>query len=128
MTSVSRSSAAQEQASYQGPERRRRRVYVTANHEYFCRDGLCVAVRDVRTGAFLSQHVALGRHASAAIRMRPSGRPGGIESIVVPDQARPGERMHFALSAEDRHDVLTGPLRAVERPAREVVAEYEPAE
>ena len=35
---------------YRGTERRRHRVYMTRNTEYHFRDGVCVAVRDRRTG------------------------------------------------------------------------------
>ena len=108
---------------YSGPERRRHRVYVTQHHEYHCKDGICVAVRDVTTGAFLQGHAAIGRLASGAVRLRDDG---AIESIVPPENAGPGERMHFAFDSDDRRDVLTSSLRSVERPPRDVVAIYEP--
>jgi hypothetical protein len=110
-------------AEYSGPERRRYRVYVTQRHEYHCKEGLCVAVRDVATGAFLPKHPAIGRRASGAIRLRPGG---AIESVAPPESAGPGERMHFAFDADDRHDVLTSELREVARPPRDVVGIYEP--
>src|SRR6185312_10299224 len=110
-------------AHYSGPERRRRRVYVTQNHEYHCKDGVCVAVRDTRTGAFLRNHTAIGKKASAAVTLSQ----GGIASIALPEDARPGERMHFALGVDDRRDVLTSPLRSIERPARELVEQYDKA-
>jgi len=110
-------------AQYSGPERRRNRVYVTHHHEYHCKDGLCVAVREVGTGAFLSNHPAIGRLASGAVRLRDDG---GIESIVPPENAEPGERMHFAFDSDDRSDVLTSSLRSVGRPPRDVDRMYEP--
>jgi hypothetical protein len=33
--------------------------------------------------------------------------------------------MHFAVDVDDRRDVLTSSVTAIERPPREVVAEYE---
>jgi hypothetical protein len=114
---------ASDSPQYSGPERRRHRVYVTQHHEYHCKDGICVAVRDVHTGAFLPSHMAIGRSASGAVRLRADG---GIESIVPPENAEPGERMHFAFDADDRRDVLTSSLREVGRPERAVVAIYEP--
>jgi hypothetical protein len=108
-------------SGYSGPDRRRRRVYVTENHEYHCKDGICVAVREVGTGEFIAS-TAVGKQVSAVVRFR---RNGGIESIGVPDEAKPGERMHFANSIEDSRDVLTGPLQSIERPEREVLARYE---
>ena len=97
---------------YSGPERRRHRVYVTQHHEYHCKDGICVAVREVGSGEFIAS-TAVGKQVSAVVRFRSNG---AIESIGVPDEAKPGERMHFANSTEDSRDVLTGPLKSIERP------------
>jgi hypothetical protein len=108
---------------YSGPNRRRRRVYVTENHEYHCKDGICVAVRDVKTGEFLPRSSAIGRRATGAVVFNETG----IRSISPPEQASPGQRMHFASGVEDRGDVLTSALRSVERPPREVVAKYDAA-
>jgi hypothetical protein len=108
---------------YSGPDRRRRRVYVTQNHEYHCKDGVCLAVRDLRTGAFLRTHRALGKKASAAVTLAN----GGISSIAAPDEARPGERLHFVSGPDDQRDVLTSPITSIERPPREVVAQYDKA-
>jgi hypothetical protein len=106
---------------YQGPDRRRRRVYVTQNHEYHCKDGICVAVRDLQTGEFLPRHTAVGKKATGALLLRGSG----IETIVPPEKAEPGLRMHFAENLDDRHDVLTSSVKSIERPPRDVLAEYE---
>jgi hypothetical protein len=106
--------------NYAGPERRRRRVYVTQNHEYHCLDGVCIAVRDVETEAFLPKHTAVGKTVSSALRLGANG----IESISPPDEAHPGERIHFANGIDDPRDVLTSPLRTIERPTREVIAQY----
>jgi hypothetical protein len=106
---------------YQGPDRRRRRVYVTQNHEYHCKDGICVAVRDTQTGAFVPKHPAVGKTVTGALLFRG----GGIASMSPPEQATPGQRIHLALDAEDRSDVLTSTLKAVGRPAREIVAQYD---
>ena len=106
---------------YTGPERRRRRVYVTQNHEYHCKDGVCVAVRDLRSGEFLETHPALRKTVTVSIRMAN----GSIAQISAPEDARPGARAHFSISPDDRHDVLTSALTAVERPQREVVLVYE---
>jgi hypothetical protein len=108
---------------YSGPDRRRRRVYVTQNREYHCKDGVCLAVRDRGTGEFLKGHRAIGKHVSAAVTLAN----GGVASIAMPDEARPGERMHFVSGPEDPKDVLTSPLLSVERPPREVVALYDVA-
>jgi hypothetical protein len=107
---------------YAGPERRRRRVYVTQHHEYHCKDGICIAVRDVESGSFLPSNSAIGRKASGSVLLRD----GGIASFSPPERPSPGERMHFAYDSEDRGDILTSRLRSVERPPRDVVAMYEP--
>jgi hypothetical protein len=112
--------SASTQASYSGPERRTRRVYVTKNHEYHTKDGVCVAVRDTRTGEFLGRHSALGKKVTGAVVLSESG----IESISPPEAATLGQRIHFAVDVDDRRDVLTSSVTAIERPPREVVAKY----
>jgi hypothetical protein len=52
-------------------------------------------------------------------------RPGGIESIRSVDDAVPGERMHFVAGVDDPRDVLTGPLKEIGRPPRDVIAQYD---
>ncbi|MGO8999684.1 MAG: hypothetical protein ACLQVI_40685 [Polyangiaceae bacterium] len=108
---------------YAGPDRRRRRVYVTRNHEYHCKDGICVAVRDAQTGEFLPKHTAVGKRATGALVFNGAG----IESVTSPEEAAPGQRMHFAVDVDDRCDVLTSALKSVERPPREIVAKYDRA-
>ena len=107
---------------YSGPDRRRRRVYVTQNHEYHCKDGICVAVRSLRTRAFVPTHPAVGKTLAGALVLSR----GGLQSISPPEEAVPGQRMHFATDADDRTDVLTSSLQSIERPPRDVVAEYAP--
>lgn len=107
-------------ASYSGPDRRAHRVFVTLNHEYHCKNGICVAVRDTQSGAFIAGHSAIGKKLSAAVLLGQDG----IEEIALPENARVGQRLHFASHAEDRHDLLTSPLRAIERPAKEIVERY----
>ena len=55
--------------SYQGVERRRFFTYVTRNTEYHFHDGICVAVRDRRTGQFLAAHVARGMRLVGGVNM-----------------------------------------------------------
>ena len=106
---------------YSGPDRRRRYVYVTKNHEYHCLDGICIAVRDLYTEEFVREHAAIGKQVSAGVRMNN----GVIESISPPERVSPGERMHFVEGVDDPRDVLTSPLHKVARPPRETVAEYD---
>ncbi|HEY2510294.1 MAG TPA: hypothetical protein VGI39_05545 [Polyangiaceae bacterium] len=106
---------------YAGPERRRRRVYVTQNREYHCRDEICIAVRDLQTGQFIDGHRAIGKTATAAVAMQGSL----IASISSPATASPGVRMQFSEHPDDPDDVLTSELIAIARPLRAVVEQYE---
>ena len=101
---------------YRGSERRRHRVYMTRNTEYHFRDGFCVAVRDRRSGDFLHGHLALQRRVHGGLRFFPDG-------AIAPNPGEPqaGESLYF--SAEGR-DLVTSPLEAVERPAKEIVEAY----
>ena len=101
---------------YGGPERRRHRVFVTRNTEYHFRDGVCIAVRDRRTGEFLHGHLALCRTVQGGIRFFPSG-------AIVPNtgEPRPGESIYFA---NGERDLITSPLEKVERPSRELTQAY----
>ncbi len=45
---------------YSGPERRVHTVFHTRNREYHVRSGVCVAVRDLKTGIWISNHEAIG--------------------------------------------------------------------
>ncbi|HEY2517822.1 MAG TPA: hypothetical protein VGI39_43430 [Polyangiaceae bacterium] len=108
--------------AYSGPERRRRRVYVTQNHEYHCQDGVCVAVRDRGSRELSRVHPAVGKRMVGAVVLNGAG---GIASIAAPEDAAPGQRVHFAVGTDDRNDVLTSSLRSIERPARDVVAQYD---
>jgi hypothetical protein len=109
-------SSAMRGAAYDGPERRRHRVYVTRNTEYHFRDGLCVAVRDRHSGSFLPGHLALKRRVQGGLRFFTSG-------AIVPNagEPQPGEALYFAAG---ERELVTSPLERVERPAAHVVAAY----
>ena len=106
-------------ANYNGPERRRHRVFVTRNTEYHFRDGVCVAVRDRRTGEFLHGHLALCRSVEGGIKFYPNG-------AIVPNagEPRPGESIYFA---NGERDLITSPLERVERPSCELTRAYPPS-
>ena len=103
-------------SEYQGEERRRHRVYLTRNTEYHFRDGVCVAVRDRRTGDFLPGHLALRRPLFGGLRFFMNG-------ALLPNPGEPkiGEALFFG---EGGRDLITSPLQAVERPAPDMVAHY----
>ena len=114
------------ESDYRGPERRRHRVFVTRNTEYHFRDGFCIAVRDRRTGDFLEGHLALQRRVNGGLRFFPNG---GISPND--GEPKPGESLYFAGDGRDPHgeqararELVTSPLEAVERPARDLVDAY----
>ncbi len=101
---------------YVGKERRHHRVYVTRNTEYHFRDGLCVAVRDRRSGDWLPGHLALRRSLFGSIRFFMNGA-----MMPHPGEPRVGEALFFVDGARD---LVTSPLVRVDRPARELVSQY----
>jgi hypothetical protein len=103
-------------SSYRGPERRIHQMYVTRNTEYHFRGGICVAVRDKRTGQWVQEHQALGRNISGAIRFNDVG-----DAYPALTQPSVGDAIFFAVGGPD---VVTSCLTAIERPERSVVVEY----
>jgi hypothetical protein len=101
---------------YRGVERRRHSMYVTRNTEYHFRDGLCVAVRDRRSGEWLPGHVALHRAVTGSIKFFPNGaiRP----TLGCP---RVGESLLFATGGRD---LVTSSLLEVARPEKALVQSY----
>ncbi|MCP4604305.1 MAG: hypothetical protein GY847_27920 [Proteobacteria bacterium] len=57
--------------SYKGPERRIHNVFVTHNREYHVRSGLCIAVRDRKTGVWISNHEAVDMMLEENLRANP---------------------------------------------------------
>ncbi len=110
------SSSSSSLADYRGPERRAHRMFVTQNTEYHLRQGVCVAVRDRRTDSWLDGHLAVGRALTGAVRLGPDGRakPGETEPS-------PGDALYFSDGARQ---LVTSAVCSVERPSREVVADY----
>ena len=53
--------------SYDGLNRRVHTCFITRNREYHVRSGVCVAVRDRETTAWIAGHSALGMHLIAAV-------------------------------------------------------------
>jgi hypothetical protein len=95
-------------------------VFVTRNSEYHCRDSICVAVRDRKTGQFRPDHPAIGRHMSGAIHFEN----GNIESFSLPGEpVKTGDTLFFTEGRVDT-ELHTSPLCDVERPAKEVIRRY----
>ncbi len=101
---------------YQGPERRRRRVYVTRNTEYHFLDELCIAEKSRLTDKWRLGNAALRHALSGCVRFAADGE-------VQPNARAPavGDALFFA---DPGCDIITSALVAIERPAREIVATY----
>jgi hypothetical protein len=101
---------------FEGDERRFHKVFVTRNTEYHVRRGLCVAVRDRRSGEWLRAHLALRNRVHGGIRF---SRNGGI--LPNPGLPEVGESLFFHSSGRD---LVTSPVLSVERPPHKVVQSY----
>ena len=100
-----------------GPERRRHKLYVTRNTEYHVRDGRVIAVRERGRRIWVPDHRAIGMLVLGSIR--------GDSMVPKREEPAPGNRMYLAEeSGRGPHDLVTSTVLAVERPPREVVAEY----
>lgn len=104
---------------YSGTERRQHRAYVTRNTEYHFRNRVCIAVRDRRTGAWLSGHLALNRKLSAGVRIADNGVP-----VPVGQDPAPGDALFFASGGRE---LITSALCSIERPEKSVVLSYPPS-
>ena len=91
-------------------------MFLTRNTEYHFRDGICVAVRDRRSGDWLPGHLALRRTLFGSIKFFMNG-----SLLPHPGEPRVGEALFFASGGRD---LITSPLEGIERPARDLVAEY----
>jgi hypothetical protein len=89
-------------------DRRRHRLFVTRHTEYHLRSDECVGVRDRESGQWVRHHAALRLR---AVRLPPRGH----------DHAWLGSRLQFWGRGTD---VLTSPVVAVGRPARESIDAY----
>lgn len=99
-----------------GVERRRHSMFTTRNTEYHFRDGLCVAVRDRRSGEWVTSHAALHRTVSGSLTFFPNG-------AIKPRIGDPcvGECLFFATGGRD---LVTSPLLEVSRPPKVAVTAY----
>lgn len=102
--------------TYDGPDRRIHKVFVTRNTEYHVRQRTCVAVLDRDSGTWVPQHFALDRPVAGSIRFYDQG---GMSAS--PGLPRIGDSLYF--EAEGR-DLLTSSIVSVERPSPNQVADY----
>jgi hypothetical protein len=105
------------ETGFSGADRRRHKVYVTHNTEYHTRDGVCVAVRDRRTGQWETHHKALGHKMTGSIHT-----PQFNGDFPFRNTPEPGDQVVF--DDGRRHHVITSELERVTRPPREIVQYY----
>jgi hypothetical protein len=94
------------------PERRIRQTYLTRTAEYEVFDGVCVGVKDRRTGQTLPGHLALRARFQGGLDGRgcPVQRPGVGDALVLVDPS----------STEGPRRLVTARIEAVARPPREL--------
>jgi hypothetical protein len=109
--------------SYEGIERRRNWTYVTRNTEYLLRDGICVGVRDRRSGQFSRGHLAVSLKLDGGVRLFPNG-------AVVPRIPQPavGDALCFmeARDGEPHRQIVTSRVQSIQRTPREIVEKLYP--
>ena len=90
---------------YDGPERRVHTIFRTQNREYHMRGDLCVAVRDLVTQIWMSDHEAVG---------------------TSMDMKLPGEFFvgRSLLLSSEQYRIRTSTVLSFERPHRETVDAY----
>ena len=103
-------------SDFNGLERRRNKMFVTRNTEYFLVDDVCVAVRDRRTTSWLDGHLAVGRRLAGGGKVLPNG-----EAIPVENAPAVGEALFFT---QGGRELITSVLCSVERPSRELASQY----
>lgn len=79
-------------------------------------DGLCIAVRDRRTGQWLDGHLAVGRRLSGGVKVLKNG-----EAIPVEEGPEIGEALYFA---QGGRELITSALCRIDRPSRELSAQF----
>ncbi|MDJ0765672.1 MAG: hypothetical protein QNJ97_22000 [Myxococcota bacterium] len=91
---------------YKGPDRRIHAVFSTRNRQYHVRSGVCIAVRDKKTGVWISLSEAIG--------MLLEQRPSMFDYL--------GHPLRFFSQSQE---VLTTRVEDVFRPERTIVDVYD---
>jgi hypothetical protein len=98
--------------AYRGVERRRNRMFLTRNSEYYCWGDTCTAVRDLASGKFNRSHSAIGRRLAGSVCFLPDGR---IESFTQRgEEPKPGQSVFFS-NGTLGEELVTSTLRKVTR-------------
>lgn len=106
----------QQHSEYTGPERRRRKVYLTRNTEYHFVDEVCVAVRHRDSGQWRMAHAALQRKLSGVVSFSEHGE---VHPKALPPSV--GDALFFSTGGVD---VITSTLTDVMRPLPQTIAAY----
>lgn len=102
--------------SYLGPERRRRRVFITQTTEYHFVDTRCVLVRDRRTGEILRSHLALWQDLEGVLGAH--GYDGPL------DEGRPVQPGDALRLRNGTRELITSPILRIERPTQSSLLSY----
>jgi hypothetical protein len=102
--------------AFQGNDRRVHKVFVTRNTEYHVRRGVCIAVKDRKSGEWLRAHLAVKNRVHGGIKF---SRGGGI--MPNPGFPKVGESLFFHASGRD---LVTSPILEIDRPERAIVSSY----
>jgi hypothetical protein len=94
----------------EGIERRKNKLFVTRNSEYYTHDGVCLRVRDRRRREWIDGHDAIGHRLTGALHV-----PKLAGESPIHDVPEPGDTLVFESGP---HKVLTSPLERVSRPPR----------
>ncbi len=97
--------------SYQGPDRRVHRVYLTRNTEYHLRRDVCVAVRDRESGSWVGNHAAINQKVLGALAISDNG---GVK--VTQGLPEVGSCICF-----DVQGLVTSRVEGMERPPKATV-------
>jgi hypothetical protein len=91
-------------------------MFVTRNTEYHFRDGVCVAVRDRRSGRWQIRHEALSQRLTGGVRFYANGT-----AVPLLEEPVVGEALYFA---DHGRELITSLVCGVDRPQRDIVAQY----
>jgi hypothetical protein len=97
-------------------ERRIHKVFITKNTEYHVRRETCVAVRDRRSGRFLSGHMAINSKVGGGLRFHRDGAVSATDALPSV-----GESLFFVAQGRD---LVTSAVVSIDRPEPKIVQSY----
>ena len=92
-------------------------MYRTQNSDYYCKDDVCIAVCDQKTGELVPDHPALGLRLTGGICF---AQDGDVTSLTRRgDVPQPGETLFFSANGDLERSIRTSALAEVTRPRRD---------